>query len=212
MPAQARRLPLTAMALPERFPVVRPPGPRQRWANLLVVLLGLVGIIFSLFLRDQVLGATIRYSNLRAGINADFPPDWLLEEDGSDFVFRIRDTAAPDFPTTLQVSLFPVGSDSAPRNIFDALTLQRSQTLAAYSVGSAQSFLLPDGIETSALSYTYVTTAENPFLGSRPVIVEGLDVLVFERDQALVITYRASAENFGRELQHLNRFMQGLDF
>ncbi len=200
------------MALPDRFPAVRPPGPRQRWANLLVVLLGLVGIVLSLLLRDQVLGVSISYSNLQAGIIADFPPDWLLEEAGSDYVFRIRDTAAPDFPTTLQVSLFPVSSDSAARNIFDSLTLQRSQTLAAYSVDDVQPYLLPDGIETSALSYTYVTTAGNPFLGSRPVIVEGLDVLVFERDQALVITYRASAENFGRELQHLNRFMQSLDF
>ena len=200
------------MALPDRFPVVRPPGPRQRWANLLVALLGAAGMVFGLILRDQVLGATIRYSNVQAGINAALPPDWLLEEAGGDFVFRIQDTAAPDFPTTLQVSLFPVGSDSAARNIFDALTLQRSQTLAAYSVGNTQPYLLPGGIETSALPYTYVTTAGNPFLGRRPVIVEGLDVLVFERDQALVISYRASAGNFAREMRHLNRFMQSLDF
>ncbi len=212
MPKPVQSLPLMTMALPDRFPAVRPPGPRQRWANLLVVLLGLGGMVFSLILRDQVLGTTVRYSNLQAGINADFPPDWLLEEAGGDFVFRIRDMAAPDFPTTLQVALLPVSSDSAARNIFDALTLQRSQTLAAYSVVSAQPYLLPNGIETDALSYTYVTTAENPFLGIKPIIVEGLDVLLFERDQVLVISYRASAEIFGRERHHLNRFMQSLDF
>ncbi len=200
------------MALPDRFPAVRPPGQRQRWANLLVVLLGLGGMLFSLILRDQVLGTTVRYNNLQAGINADLPPDWLLEEAGSDFVFRLRDMAATDFPTSLQVALLPVSSDSAARNIFDTLTLQRSQTLAAYSVENPQPFLLPNGNETEALSYSYVTTAENPFLSIKPVIVEGIDVLVFERDQALVISYRASAGNFGRERHHLNRFMQSLDF
>ncbi len=200
------------MAFPDGFPVVRPPGPRQRWANLLVLLFGLGGILFSLLLREQVLGATVRYSNLQAGINAAYPPGWLLEEGGSDHVFRIRDLTAPGFATTLQVAVQPVAGESAARNIFDALTLQRAQTLAAYTVNSEQSYMLPNGRVTSAMAYTFVSTGDNPFLRSVPVIVDGLDVLIIERDQALVITYRANTDVFTRELPHLERFLQSLDF
>ena len=200
------------MAFPDGYPVVRPPGPSQRWANLLVLLFGLGGIFLSLLLREQVLGATVRYSNLQAGINAAYPPGWLLEEGGSDHVFRIRDLTAPGFATTLQVAVQPVAGESAARNIFDALTLQRAQTLAAYTVTSEDPYMLPNGRATSAMSYSFVSTGDNPFLRSVPVIVDGLDVLIIERDQALVITYRANTEAFSRELPHLLRFLQSLDF
>ncbi len=200
------------MAFPDDFPAVRPPGQRQRWANLLVLLFGLGGLFFSLLLREQVLGATVAYSNLQAGINAAYPVNWLLEEGGSDHIFRIRDMSAPGFATTLQVAVQPVTDESAARNIFDALTLQRSRTLAAYTVTAEEPYVLPDGRETSSVSYSFVSTGSNPFLRSVPVIVEGLDVLIFDRDQALVITWRANTEVFERELPHLQRFLQSLDF
>ena len=200
------------MAQPERIPRLRAAGPRQLWANLLVLLLGVAGISLSLFLRGQVLGASVRYSNLQAGINVAYPPGWLLEEGGSDHVFRIRDLRAPGFATTLQVALQPVSEESAARNIFDALTLQRAQTLAAYTVTSEEPYTLPDGRTASAMRYSYASTGDNPFLRSVPVIVNGLDVLIIERNQALVITYRAAADSYERELPRLRSFLASLEF
>ena len=200
------------MALPDVFSPVRPPGPRQRWASLLVLILGIGGFGLGMLLRGQVLSATIPYSNLQAGINAAYPPGWLLEEAGRDHVFRIRDLSAAGFATTLQVALFPVGDESSARNIFDTLTLSRARNLAAYSVVGEEPFQLPGGLATSAMRYTYASAGENPFLSNTPVLVEGLDVLIFERDQALVITYRANAELFERDFSHLQRFLQNLEF
>lgn len=201
-----------AMALPDQFTPVRPPGPRQRWASLLVLFLGIGGFALGMVMRGQVLSATIPYSNLQAGINAAYPPGWLLEEAGRDHVFRIRDLSAAGFATTLQVALFPVNDESAARNIFDSLTLRRSRTLAAYFVVGEELFQLPNGLLTNAMRYTFVSTGENPFLSSAPVLVEGLDVLIFERDQALVITFRANADSFDRDFSHLQRFLQNLEF
>lgn len=200
------------MALPEAFPPIRPPGPQQRWANLLVLLLGVGGMMAALILREQILGATIPYSNLQAGISARYPPQWLLEETGGDYVFRIRDLSAAGFATTLQVALFPVNDEVRARNIFDALTLQRSRSLAAYSVNDEAPYSLPDGRTTPSMSYFFAGTGENPFLNNVPVIVRGVDVLLFEREQALVISFQASADAFDAELPHLQRFLQSLDF
>lgn len=200
------------MAFPEELAPVRAPGPRQRWANLLVLLLGLMGLAGSLVMREQITGATIPYSNLQAGINARYPPQWLLEEAGDDYVFRIRDLSASGFATTIQVALFPVNDEIGARNILDALTLRRSRSLAAYTVNREAPFRLPDGRTTDSMSWFYAGAGENPFLSSQPVIVEGVDVLLFEREQALVITFLADAGRFNAELSHLLRFLQSLDF
>lgn len=200
------------MTLPEGRALTPAVGPRQRWANLLVLILGLTGIVISLALRERVLGATVRYDNLQAGISAAYPPGWLLEEAGSDYVFRVRDLAAPGFATTLQVAVQPFAGESAARNIFDLLSLQRSQSLAAYAVTAVEPYMLPDGSATSVMRYSFVHTGDNPFLREAPVIVNGLDVLIVKREQALVITYRARAELLERERPHLRRFLQNLDF
>ena len=200
------------MAQADAIPAIRPPGPRQRWASVLVLLFGLVGVLLGLVIREQVSGATVAYSNLQAGINVSYPANWLLEEGGRDFVFRIRDLSAPGFATTLQVAVHPVSAERTARNLFDASALQRSRSLAAYTIIAEQPYRLPGGQVTKALRYFYVSTGDNPFLDSMPAIVDGLDILIIERDQALEITWRADAESFEREMHHLQRFLASLDF
>jgi hypothetical protein len=135
----------------------------------------------------------------------------LYDEEGS-YIFRVRNTTEPGFGTTIQVAALPVSASSSPTNILNALSLERGQTLSAYTVYDKQPYPLPNEIEGTAMSYTYVQTDPNPFLQSVPVVVEGLDILTIARGQAIIITFLSDADRYEVNLPILEQFINTLEF
>ncbi len=181
---------------------------RQRWSHYLALLFGALAIVVGLNLRDSTLNATTVYTNAQAGITAEYPLNWLLDESG-DYVFRVQDISARGFPTTIQVTARPIGANTEARNIFDALTLSRAP-LAGYSVLSEEPFVLPDESVTRAMSYSYVATRTNPFLQNIPIVVQGIDILILARGQAIIITFQSESSAFNTNLPILQRFLESL--
>ncbi len=194
--------------IPEEAPLSR----TQRWANMLAVVTAVVGLAFGFFLKGQVVGGTVTFRDLAAGILARYPDGWLLDTAG-DYVFRVRDPESPGFRTTLQVALESIGPDATARNILDALTLERAQTLAAYTVlRTIPDFVLPDGGQATRLEYTYVAAETDPFLESLPQVVYGVDVVTIKRGQAIIVTFRVEADRFDEEAWRLDQFLAALEF
>jgi hypothetical protein len=185
---------------------------RQRWSHYFALIFGAVGLFVGLNLRDSVLSATTLYTNPQAGITAEYPRNWLLEEGGSAYVFRVRDISHRGYKTTLQVTTRPVSAQTTARNIFDTLTLSRAQVLAAYNVISEEPITLPDETETTAMRYTFVATEVDPFLQTVPIVVEGIDILVVARGQAIVISFLSSADQFEENSAILEQFLRSLIF
>jgi len=183
---------------------------RQRWSHYLVLIFALVGFVIAVNLRDGTLNATTLYVNSQAGITAEYPQNWLIDEAGN-YIFRVRDVSQPGFNTTIQVAARPVSSSTTTRNILDALTLERSQTLG-YTVLSEEAYILPDESTGIAMSYTYVVADPNPFLQGVPIVVEGQDILTIKRGQAIIISFLSDATTFEDNLYILNRFMSSLEF
>ncbi len=183
---------------------------RQRWSHYLVLIFGLVGFIIAVNLRDGALNATTLYINAQAGIRAEYPQNWLLDEEG-DYIFRVRDLSQAGFNTTLQVATRPVSSITTTRNVLDALTLGRSQTLG-YTVLSEEQYILPDESTGITMSYTFVVSDPNPFLQGVPIVVEGQDILTIKRGQAIIISFISDATTFDENLPILTRFMSTLEF
>jgi hypothetical protein len=185
---------------------------RQRWSHYIAMLFAGLGLLIGINLRESTLNVTTLYTNPQAGISAQYPQNWLLEEGGADFIFRVRDTATPGHNTSIQVAVRPIGSETSPRNIFDSLTLARAQTLAKYEVISEEPFILPDETVTSAMTYVFVASPTNPFLQNIPVVVEGIDILLIERGQAIIVTFLSSADSFESNLPILQEFLRNLEF
>lgn len=183
---------------------------RQRWSHYLVLIFGVVGFIIAINLRDSFLYATTRYVNAQAGISVEYPQNWLLDEAGN-YIFRIRDVSHAGFNTTIQVAARPVSSSTTTRNVLDALTLERSQTLG-YTVLSEEPYTLPDESTGIVMSYTFVVSDPNPFLQGIPIVVEGQDILTIKRGQAIIISFLSDATIFDENLSILNRFMSSLEF
>lgn len=186
--------------------------PRQVWGHNLVLILSGLMLFVGINLRDSTLNASRSYTNLEAGIRAEYPQNWLIDS-GEDYVFRVRDVSQIGYPTTIQIAVRPVGADTPPRYLFDALTLNRSQTLSSYSVlASGLSYILPDETEVNAMEYTFVATGTNPFLQSVPSVVRGIDILTIRRGQAIIITFLSEANSYDQNYAAFQRFMSSLEF
>ena len=185
--------------------------PRQRWSIALAYIMIAVGFALGVNQRDGALNQASDYINLEAGISAKYPARWLLEESGP-YIFRLRDMARRGFNTVIEVSAAPVGSETSERNILDQLTLQRAQVLIDYAVLGYDVYQLADGSPAISMSYSFVSRDASPFLEGVSSIVYGLDILTIRRGQGLIISFRADAAIYERELETLRWFVQNLEF
>lgn len=184
---------------------------RQRWANVFTILVCILMMLLGLNLRTQTLTATTFYESPQAGISAQYPQNWLIDTDGN-YVFRVRDMSRTGFKTTFLVTVQPVGADAEERNLADRLSLDRIVDFTDYRVQPLEMYAFPDGRDAQALNYTYVATDASPFLQSIPTVVRGLDILTISGGQAIIITYRADADNFEEELPRFEQFVRQLEF
>jgi hypothetical protein len=194
--------------------VTRPPEhetPRQRTTHYFAMIFGVVALLIGLNLRNSALNATSLYINNQAGIRAYYPANWLLDTQGN-YIFRVRDLAQSGFKTTIQIAALPISSSTSDRNVVDALTLRRSQTLSTYTVFAIEPFLLPDDVAATAVTYTFVSAETNPFLESVPVVVEGLDILTIKRGQAIIITFQSDSRTYQQNYPLFEQFVRTLEF
>lgn len=184
---------------------------RQRWATYLSMAIIILGMYIGMTLRDSALNQSTIYSNVQAGLTANYPEGWLLDENGP-YIFRVRDMATLGFKTSIQVQALPVSADVVERNLLDQLTLSRSQFLIDYNVLGYSDFNLPNDTTAVSMNYTFVSRDTSPFLEGISSVVVGLDILTIQRGQALVITYRADASIYEQQLFIFDQFLQNLRY
>ncbi len=183
---------------------------RQRWGLYLTLIAGGVFFAIGVYLRNTALNATVTYSDIQAGIEIEYPANWLIDIDG-DYIFRLRDMANRGFKTTIQVDTQIASEDTMDaRNIFDALTLRRSQILAEYNVQSIEDYMLSDESMVNKMNYTFVVAETNPFLDDVPVVVQGTDILIIRQDQVTIATFQAGLEEFERNFPIFERILTDL--
>lgn len=186
---------------------------RQRWGHYFVLIYAGLAIFVGVQLRDSALYATVPYVNTQVGIRAFYPQNWLIDTTG-DYVFRVRDMTQTGYKTTIEVDVLPVTPNTTARNLFDNLILNRSQILAEFTTLSrGEPYILPDEREATAMSYVFVgDSGGGVFLESVPVVVEGLDILTFEGDQAIMITFLSDADDFDENLAIFESFLNDFEF
>jgi len=184
---------------------------RQRWSHILVLILSVIGFVIGINLKNSVVNATTFYTDAQAGITSEYPENWLIDTEG-DYVFRVRDVTQPGFKTTIQVAVRPVSDETQARNILDTLSLDRSQSLATYSILAREPFVLPGDVEALSMKYTFVSAETNPFLQSTPQVVTGLDILTIKRGQAIIITFLSETTTFEENFALFEQFLNKLEF
>ena len=182
----------------------------QRWNSYLALALAGVILFLGLALRNSALTASIIYEDLEAGVRASVPQNWLLTTGGDDFVFRAEDPDALPFKTMLQVSVLPVGADATPDTILTVLHMQRSVRFADYVPISRQDETLR-GEPATRMTYAYTEFERNPALQSLPIVVQGVDVVVLRRGQAVIVTYREESSAFEENRYRFENLLQTVE-
>lgn len=183
----------------------------QRWNTYLALALAAVVLFIGITFRDNTLNATQTIEDLEAGVRAQIPSGWLLNTQSDEYVFRAEDPNALPFKTMLQVSVLPIGPDATPRNVLDVLDFERPLSLSGYRRVSTTEETLRDGSPAIRMIYAYTQDERNPFLESVPITVQGVDVVVLRRSQAVVITYREERSVFDDNLYRFENLLQTLE-
>lgn len=178
----------------------------QRWNTYLAILMVFVVIFLGLTMRASSLNATEQFEDLEAGVRAQIPSGWLLDNNSSAYVFRVQDPDALPFKTTLQVSVMTVGPDATPNTILDILYLQRAPRLANYQELTRSDVTLRDD-EAKRMTYAYTEFERDPFKASTPLVVQGVDVVVLRRGEAVIITYREESTAFADNLYRFENLL-----
>lgn len=190
----------------------RPLTFRQRWNHYLALFTALACFFIAATLRDNTLYAVTPYVNTTAGISALYPRNWLIDTNG-DYIFRVQNASRVGFKTAIQVGVQAVSSNTTTRNLVDALTLNRSQLLAAYhALPANNTFILPDGTQATSVNYTYAAINTDPFLDTIPIVVRGIDILSIKRGQAVIISFLADSNSYEDDYKIFERFLSTLEF
>jgi hypothetical protein len=184
---------------------------RSRWSHYFILIYCVVCFVIAINLRNSVINATTTYNDVQSGIRAEYPQNWLIDSDG-EYVFRVRDVTQIGFKTTIQVSVRPVSLNTTTRNLLDALSLDRAQTLTGYRVLSIESRALADESLATQMLYTYVDVQAAPILQTIPTVVEGLDVIAIQQGQAVIVSFLADANVFDSQTPIFDRFIETLGF
>jgi hypothetical protein len=185
---------------------------RQRWSHYFALAFGVLGIIIGVNLRDTTLRATTFYQDTRAGIRAFYPQNWLIDTSNTSYIFSVSDISVPGYKTTIRVSAVPISAETTSRNVLEELTLNRSQTLAQYSVFTIGNYPLPDNPDAISMQYAFASGESDPFLSGLPSVVRGLDVLAIKRGQAVIITFLCDARTYDDNLPIFEQFLNELEF
>jgi hypothetical protein len=182
----------------------------QRWNTYLVLVTAAMMLALGLTMRNTALTATQPFENLEAGVRAQVPRGWLIDTAGPDFVIRAQDPDALPFKTLLQISVLPIGPDATPNKVLDLLTMQRAARLPAY-----RELLRADqtlrGEPAKRMEYVYTQDERNPFQATVSLVVQGVDVVVLRRGQAVVITYREERSAFDDNLYRFENLLQTVE-
>ncbi len=185
---------------------------RQRWSHYFVLAYAAVSIIVAVNLRISVLNETLPYSDVETGIRARYPVGWLIET-GEDYVFQVRNVGRIGYKTSIQVSIRPVSLNTTTRNLLDALSLSRAQTLTAYRVLAIEDGLrIANDIPATRMRYVFVDVSPDATLQRIPIVVEAFDVIAIQEGQAIIMSFLADATTFEQERPAFERFINETDF
>lgn len=185
---------------------------RQRWSHYFVLLYAAVCLLIAINLRSTIINETVPYSDLETGIRARYPAGWLIDT-SDDYVFRVRNISRVGFKTSIQIAVRPVSLNTTTRNLLDALSLSRAQTLTAYRVlAIEESVRLPNEVVATRMRYVFVDVASEATLQRLPTVVEAFDLIAIREGQAIIISFAADADTFEEERPLFERFLNDIEF
>jgi hypothetical protein len=182
----------------------------DRFSLVVVISIIAVQLAAGWLLTRQTQAQTWTYISREAGIEAQYPANWLANEQG-DYVVRLRDPLTRPFKTQFVVSIIPAGGQTSIRNALDGLTIQRAASLSAYRVLNVSEVAV-NGQSYTQLDFSFVDTDPNPFIQRLPAVVLGRDMVIRDEDRIIILTYMAEQTVFDERFDDFQRFITSMTY
>ncbi|MCU0476425.1 MAG: hypothetical protein MUC99_10000 [Anaerolineae bacterium] len=183
----------------------------QRFSHYFAIAYCVIAFFIGANLRDSTLFAATVYQDTEVGITAYYPTNWLFStRDGS--VLTVEDTRRLAFKTTIQIRIVPFSPGMSVRNIIDTLSIERQISRPFYKVLSIGQRPIRATETATTLDYTYVATVDDPFLQIVPSVVQGEDVIIIRRNQAILISFMTDADTYTQDYPVFERFISSLEY
>lgn len=185
------------------------PSLGDRFAEISVVVLTLAALLVGWSYKSNVENRVVAFE--AKGVSAQAPAGWLQAEPTGDELLHATDRSSGVFGTTYVVRKMPVPADATPGSIASLLTLDYGQKMTAFRVLDQREVTVY-GNKAYELTYVYVDANPDPTHASSPSVVQGLDYIFLNGDQAVVVTYWAGEENYQSDLDRFHIFLDSVRF
>jgi len=142
------------------------------------------------------------------GVSAYVPQGWKISRgiaEGS-LVFSAKDIFASYH--AYNVHLEPISADMTEKDVVFMLNLTRSGVSDAYRVLNQEAIKI-NGKDAYQVNYAYVNAKD---MTEAPIVIEGLNTIFLEGDQALVAGIEAKAEDFSAAMADYDRFIRSITY
>jgi hypothetical protein len=180
--------------------------PRDRYAELLVLIVVAVALLFAWGVRA---GADARAVHIEVeGFGASYGHNWIREVPFTPEILRITDPGSGGrFATTITVS--ELGAAGEAGDVARALNQERITKKEMYqSLGTETVQLRKRDLLRNEFAYVYVSPdLLNPTV---PVVVHGVDYVLPQGDVTYVITCMADESVFDEAMVEFDRFLRSV--
>lgn len=198
------------------IPAAEPAAPRfrmnrhDRMSLVLTVVLTAIALIAGLALRGAVESYTKGYKTPQ-GVFIEYPDTWQLNTADTSEVVRVRDSAAQNFATTLElraVSIDPAAKDDEALSFAaNQAALNRGQEQSSFKVFDLTTGQTIKALPAATSSFVFVSDTSGALQEGLPVVVLGEDTLVRKGGTVYIFSALSTEENHARAVAQLKAFV-----
>lgn len=177
--------------------------PRDRYAELLVVLIVAVSLVVAWGVKAGAESRAVRFENDQ--ITTSYDSSWILRQPTPPEMLRIVDPASsPRFLSTITVST--LASAGGGQDVAQMLNQSRLLNRDLYQVIDGSEVEMR-GRDLWQNDFAYVYTSPDLMRPTVPVVVHGVDYILLHGDSAYVVTCMAAESAFDTAMAACSRFM-----
>jgi hypothetical protein len=181
----------------------------DRYSDWAVIVVTLVAILLGWLLMSSVQSRSVPFET--GGVSGQMPAGWITDLAEKGVVLHTIELGGSGFGTTYQLEVMPVSSDTTPAGVASLYSVKRAQNLSTVRVLDQQDISL-NGQDGYKVTYAFVDADSDVTRADVPVVVRGVDYFFVAGDNAVVVTYQASEENYTADFGRFRRFLESLDY
>ena len=181
----------------------------DRYSDWAVIVVTLVAVFLGWLLMSNVQSRSVPFDS--GGVKGLMPAGWVTDLAEAGVVLHTSELGGSGFSTTYQVEVIPVASGRLPADVASFYSIDRAQNLNTVRLLDQQDVTV-NGQNGYKVTYAFVDADSDLTRADVPVVVRGVDFFFVAGDNAVVVTFQASEDNYEADFGRFRRLLESLNF